>query len=66
MNEERVNFKIFRWSFNSACMNKRNMCFKVKKKLEFLRCEEYFSIDRPHDGIRVLLLPYKRLCLKMK
>ena len=35
MNEERVNFKIFRWSFNSAVMNKRNMCFKVKKNWSF-------------------------------
>ena len=25
------------------------MCFKVKKKIGVLRCEEYISIDRPHE-----------------
>ena len=36
------------------------MCFKVKKKLEFLRCEEYFSIDRPHEWNRGFILALEK------
>ena len=41
-------------------MNKRNMCFKIRKKLEFLICKEYFSIDRPNEWNKSFILALEK------
>ena len=45
MDNDRLNFKVFEWSFNEASRNRKNWCFKVKKKLEELQMNEFFRID---------------------
>ena len=47
MDNDRLNFKVFEWSFNEASRNRKNWCFKVKKKLEELQINEFFRIDEP-------------------
>lgn len=56
MSNDRLNYKVFYWSFRNAVNNKKNWCFKVMEKFRSVNCEQFCKLDRYFNKNSILYI----------